>query len=779
MKKIILIAVLFFTLVFLLFCAGPVVAAEEIYPQLAISGYKLWRYNEIDVAPMRNYFSALRDSQFQNFYGPWSEDLQLSIHGALSSDLTVTYDLAQLSGTHEKFSVGVNSHDQQLVMGDQEKLLQDQAYLLQDIPNGLSWSGRWDKFKVNLLATGRYIGTSSFTNEAWKIYRSPDYFGENGWPAYYRDNPYLEYLGFSLGRVDIESESLTVKIGTKVLLRGTDFLFDQVGGLVLIPRSSRRDEPVRVSYRSTNGTTEEKTFTFDADARRSAFASPDFRIVNGSEIITVDNVRLEDGQDYRANYNLGLFVLNHPVAEDAIVTLNYEYTCGPGLAASETITGRTGISISLAYDLLAVDSAHVIKNGTTLTENTDYLISYSTGTITMATILTAADTLEVSYLYYGINKAATAYNFEYDLTPGNRVGASLVNIASDSTYSSTKNNLPTSQYNIWNVYQRLVIGNNSFINTEIAGSTGDLTLSGISTSESDAALKVEAGTRLGSLILNGNYQKTGPKFASVRKVKSTNDWHDESAAVSAKYLVNQNLSFDGGLKSAVTQTGGVSWETNISTFFIGSDYRPINAWDLRYEYRSRDEQGRNSNGRQTNSQIYSNWDLRVLVPIVRSFSDSSNLYCKFLVSRGSGEVSSLGISAGSYDRTEIGWLNVYPLGCSTFVDYLSEQIGDAVGVSYNRSTPYLKVSYPWVFGAEHSLEFYYDVSTAKEEGATVNNQKNIQGYGLTYNLPIDDNAVLSRIQFSSYLQSVDYTDRNNFANAYRSNTINFNGTMVF
>jgi len=170
-----------------------------------------------------------------------------------------------------------------------------------------------------------------------------------------------------------------------------------------------------------------KNFDFKKEARRRAFLSPELRIVDNSEIVTVDGVRMTRDIDYRINYNLGLVVMKEPIHNDAEVRLAYDYSCGASNFASETLSGRSGALFNLAHKRIVSGTVTVIKNNSPL--QAGYSINYNNGTITFSVPLVTTDTVTVSYPYLGIRQDIAGANAEYKLNDWCKFGSSVVSVA--------------------------------------------------------------------------------------------------------------------------------------------------------------------------------------------------------------------------------------------------------------------------------------------------------------------------------------------------------------
>jgi hypothetical protein len=104
----------------LCFFGSAPVRSQETYPNVEISGYKKYEYQQIGVTPGTNYFLGAQHlgSGYGFTSGPWQERLQLRIVGKLSKRLSVSYDLEQQPEMPERYHVKVNYDNHELVFGD-------------------------------------------------------------------------------------------------------------------------------------------------------------------------------------------------------------------------------------------------------------------------------------------------------------------------------------------------------------------------------------------------------------------------------------------------------------------------------------------------------------------------------------------------------------------------------------------------------------------------------------------------------------------------------------
>jgi len=790
-RKILIASI--FLIIFSIECFALV--SQEVYPQLTFSGYKRWLYSKFDVDPSKNYYLALQGLPLNSYLGgPWSEELELYIQGKLSEDLNVDYGLRQIPNGRDLFNVNVSFRNYSLLFGDAKALLSNQEYILQDSMNGMVAGGRWDRLQAYLFY-GKYpsgqIASPTENFSSSKLFRNPEYNGNKVSGSYNLDNPYLEYLCLDLGRSDIIDESVAVYLDNKPLIRDSDFYFDEAFGLVFISGRFKDTKAAKVNYLLKNGEKKESTFDFRAEAQRRAFLSPEFRIIDGSEIITVDNIKLTRDLDYRINYNLGLIIMNKPLHEDAEVRIDYNYNYGANLYTTDIISGQTGHTFNLIHKYIIPKSETVVLNGKTLISGTDYLMGYASGTISFIygvfyKDLTFSDTVEVSYSYTGIRQEIGGANVEYKLSDWSKIGSSVISISPSKKDEPLYDQIPPSSYLIWNLYNMTTLNKDTFINSEISFSNRNVDIRNNLTNEADAAFKIFGKTRLGGMYLNGTYRKTGLNFASLRKVKLNAGWREEKYDIGASYPVSNFITLKGGIESAINQEGSASSpEVNNKTTFFGLNYHQFEFWQLDYEYKSNIKETKNQsiNEHQFSNSLYSNLDLYNLLPFMKGFMNKSNLIYKNLILSELKETN-LGILLATdknFTRTEIGWLSNSNFGLSSYVLLKNEEDKDLVkALSTTRTIPMYRISYTWDFGGGHNLELFFDDSTTQQRGPAGSTEydKRELTRGIFWGIPIS-NPVLSEFQIGMSWKSTDYTDINDSSNNYYAQYVEFQGTMVF
>lgn len=765
-------------------------ATLEAYPQIDIAGYKKWYYTKINVNPVKNYLLALEDSLVQGNYagGPWMENLDLSIVGDINKDWRVYYGLWQLGGMPEIYNVGVKYKNLNFSFGGLQSLLTDQEFIFQD--KIIGFRGKWSLGPLKFSAiSGNYPKArleSPINYNVWREFGNPLYTSYKG-TSYYLNNPELEFLGLDLERLDIVDESFAVFLDGKKMVRDSDFLFDASYGLILIPRTYSHAKTVKVIYKSINGKMLERVFDFQQEAKRRAFLSPEFRIIDGSEIVFIDGQRKDRDIDYKVNYNTGLFVMREPLAEDADVRIDYNYTYGSALFASEVITGQTGITINLKYDYIVKNSETVVKNNQALTRNLDYSINYDSGIIDLNQALIASDTLEVSYSYLGVDRKTAVINVEYELSPLSKIGASLTELRSNSDLILGRNGIPAISAATYNFYGETVIDQNTKVRAEIATANYKeypISIFGSATTEADTALALTGRTRFGPFEFDGAFKKIGLNFPSVRKVKSNSGWKSERADVRIKYSIFDGLSINAGWETASDQQGTAgSPEVNSSVIAAGFDYRHGKCWNLDCDYRvGKQEYSNVLNTTALQSSIYVRqcFDLDEIFPMVRGFADQMDFILKNLQSRKDNELSRGTVIATNehIQKLDLGWLAKYKGGISSYLLWTSESGRDYnAGTSYDRVTPLIRLSYLWAIGQGHNLEIAYDYSNAQQRGSTAYD-KITRGLSLTWTMLIE-NPVISEMRFEASMSMSDYSDLDDVSNDYKSSIMFFSGAVVF
>lgn len=312
-----------------------------IYPEIKVSGYKYWLYNKIDVDPVANYFLYVSSTEGFNRTtgGPWNEVLRLNVNLQHNEDLGINYLINQYPAQEDNYRLGLNYKNYSLILGN-PNLFINQELMPADLINGTTIAGEFGKLNLKYLISGDFPKAAlkgPFKDQ--RQYLSPKYFGPKSQTGYGQNDSYLELLGYELGRSDIKGESVQVSVGRKKLIKDFDFFLDTEYGLLLLPSAYKSYQTGIITYESIAGEKTEKSFNLETETSRRAYYIPEFRVIDGSENIAVDGLKLTRGIDYRAYYNKGLFILNRPINEDADVKIDYEFTYGPGVAGSQKAQG--------------------------------------------------------------------------------------------------------------------------------------------------------------------------------------------------------------------------------------------------------------------------------------------------------------------------------------------------------------------------------------------------------------------------------------------------------
>jgi hypothetical protein len=785
LKKIILILIVFTVFLSAGNFNGSFAVAEK-YPQLDISGCKKWLYSDFNVNPQANYELAV-ENRFSEVgsTSPWTEQLALYIAGRLNEELGVIYRLRQNTAAVDHFDVTVDYRNYSLIFGHPQQYFGKQELALHDYADGVGIGGSWDKLKA-VIYYGRYptgyVDSETLNFADYKIFRNPSYNGEKVY-AYGRDDPYLEFLSLDLGRVDIVEESVGVYVDNQELVRDADFYVDSAYGLVLISSSYKRAKEAKVTFLLSGGGRREVTFDIKKDTRRRAFLSPDFRIVDGSEIVTVDGMRWERDLDYRANYNFGLFIMNEPLPEDAEVRIDYNYSYGASLFGSDTITNQSGHTFNLSYQYILRESETVILNGQTLTPYIDYTMDYVNGEITFIykvggvtffRDLVFSDVAEISYSYSGIRQDVMAANAEYALAAWSKIGSSVISISPSQGDEVLFGQISPSSYLIWNLYNRTALNENTFIDAEYSMSSRNLDFRNSDTIEADSAMKVAGRTRFGNLELSGAYRKTGFNYASLRMVKTNTGWKNEKSDIGARYRFADSFTLKGGVETGIEQEGDMaSPEVNSSVTYSGIETYPLDFLRADFDFRERREETPFRETRQDSSFSRFTLDTKFLS------CEDSKLIAKLYdeQSRTIG-VPAIVTSDTRLSRYELGWRFELSNGLSGYVSQRQEEEKDLVAVTTTtRDTPLYRAAYEWNLGGGHRLEFHGDYSTTQQRGVTDYDRVD-RGFGMVWHYP-PDNPVVSAFQMGTTTKTTDYQDINDSSNNYLATEVRFYGTLVF
>jgi hypothetical protein len=336
------------TLVLLWIIALPKIAHAG-YPQIGVSGYKKWIYNDVNVQPQANYFSYVSSGEvFNRSAGvPWSEPLRLQFSGQLNEDLNLGYRIEQYPKEEDRQNFRINYKKYTLGIGN-INIFSDKTLIATDFINGAVLEGEFGNLKYKYLPLGNFPKlTLSGPFRDYKQYLSPKYFGPKNQTNYVQNDSYLELLGVEAGRSDVKTESVQVTLGGKTLFKDFDYFIDTEFGLFLFPSAFKVYKTGLITFESLAGERVEIPFNLETEAFRRAYYIPEFRVIDASESITIDGLKLKRGVDYRAYYNSGLFILNRPLNDDVDVRINYDFTYGPGVGGDQKVQG-----LALEYKLM-------------------------------------------------------------------------------------------------------------------------------------------------------------------------------------------------------------------------------------------------------------------------------------------------------------------------------------------------------------------------------------------------------------------------------------------
>jgi len=772
-------------IIFTSFLLG-VIAWADSYPQIDIAGHKRWFYSNLQIAPTSNYYPALDNSLFLPNYstGPWTEELRLSLGGKVDKDWSVNFVMKQDPLLVDRYDARVTFNNYSLLFGSPDKVFTGQEFILQDHASGIGLGARWKSLKLALFLSGNYLNNvnSNYTGDysSFLLQRNPDYTGQRAFSSHI-DDPQKEFKGFELDRLDINQASLKVFLAGHELFEGSEFYFVQKQGLVLISQAALNDEVIKIEYETISGFKHEKHFDSQEDGQRRVFLIDSFRILEEGEVVTVDGIRLERDMDYFINYGTGLIVLAKPLNESAEVRIDYNYSYGFSLYDSEIFTNYSGTFLFLLHDYLVRGSETVTKNNDLLTNGTDYTIDYEDGYLNFADRITTSDTIEVSYSYYGIKQDVAAANVEYELSDWSKIGCSISSITPSTRSEARFDAISPASFLIGNLYNRTVINQDSYLQAELALSNANPDYRTASSVEADSALKIFGRTKLGPVLIDGTYRKTGENFASTRKVRNLTNWQEESLATTLNYDLLHNLQAKNGYIISRSKAGDNFYDENkINVLLLEFLYKPLSFWNIDLQWRRKYAE-RPSLLTYTTG-LHSSINLTSLWPVLNGFSEKVELIYKDanIIQNGaevSGTLEVVPVDESTYQKG-IGLLSKYKYGFSTFVNYKMEGgQNNVTGIEYSRTTPYLKLAYKFVFTEGFSFELYADRSVASQTSET-SYKKVDTTTGLVLNIPCD-NPLLDEFKLGGSLKSTDYQDRDDAANNYFSNLMEVFGSMVF
>jgi hypothetical protein len=422
------IKLLFLFVVFcLLFSTN--VFAQQIYPQLDISGFKKWEYKKAEVTPTKNYFSGL--TQLGGFYptftgGPWQERLRLKILGQLSKDLSVTYDLEQQPETPDKYDIKVKYLNNELTFGDFTANFSGNEFAsASKFVNGVMLTAKDSWYDVVTVPSAK------LKSQTQKLTTRKD-INTKG--------PY------NLGRAPIIEGSERIELNGEVLTRNVDYTIDYFEGKVtftriltqadefkysyeytnildlFFPSLSKRDffgfqtrltidpeqfgqpvpkpEPIIDAVREafpTSGTVEPEIIEEEASGRYKLKSTP---VVRFSEKLTFMGTELKKNEDYIIRYIQGeikLLTRFLPTTQEALI-VEYKYYQSSMEVESISGIGSRG-PYRLSYNNIIQESEKIEVDGKVFVRDLDYTIDYNTAEIIFGIVIGATSQIKVQYAY--------------------------------------------------------------------------------------------------------------------------------------------------------------------------------------------------------------------------------------------------------------------------------------------------------------------------------------------------------------------------------------------
>jgi hypothetical protein len=754
---------------------------QEAYPQIEIGGYKRWLYRQVDISPAKNYFLAIGSQEVLGGSGPWAEELNLLIDAELLKDVGLHYGLKQIPNGFDFPDVRLNYQNYSLYYGYPQNIFSGQELLLQDYPSGVGVGATRENRRIYFFYSKYPDARINDDYHRNVQFRDPKYTGDLSGSQFYVDNPYHEFLSINLDRSDIDPDSIKVASDGAKLFQGTDYYFDEAYGLLLIARRYEGAKEIKLNYSLKGGTPQARSINLAGEGWRQAFQASDMRLVEGTEIVTVDKVRQIRDIDYRINYQTGLLIMNNPLSEAAEVSIDFDYTAGQDLRATETISGQAGTTFVLAHRKIIDNSESVIKNGSRLASGSEYSINEINGVITFSAALTAADTVEVAYSYAGIRYDVLGLTTEDKLSDWSVWGISVMSATPNQTDDAIFDQIRPSSYVINNIYYRTTINQDTFINAELAIS-GFADYPSKTTEESDSAVKVFGKTRIGPVEMNATYNKTGLNFASVHKTKLNSPWRDEMTRLNVKYIISENFILKIGAEKGINQeTAASSPETEVSGTTLGLSYRPFDFIDFNYDVRFESRITEGMSGSRRSQYLYSGLDLIRLLPWIKTINNRLSIYYKNYYGRQLGPEYGQMVFT-TVDKTDkysrVGCLAQFVGGITGYIQYKDEDQANLLdNTSLSTKTPYYKISYDWAFGGGHHLLFFADYADARQTGST-NYTKRDTSSGINWELPVE-NPILASFSVGTTLKNTDYNDLDNGANNYKASEMAFQATMAF
>ncbi|OGC05438.1 hypothetical protein A2526_00075 [candidate division WOR-1 bacterium RIFOXYD2_FULL_36_8] len=581
--------------------------------------------------------------------------------------------------------------------------------------------------------------------------------------------------------MDVDEESIQLSFDGKPYKSNRIYFKD---GFVLFPAELRYNLKAVISYKLNDGSEEEKEFDMSHDSQRKAFLVPYARIIDKTEVITVDGLKLSKDFDYAADYNLGLFVFNRNLPENAEVRIDYDYTVGSNNYVTENLSGQTGSTFNLNHgNILTIK---IVRNNTVLAENLDYSITYATGVLTLFSPLTTNETVVVNYNYVGLRQDVTGGFFEYKLSDNTNIGISLTTVSPRKEDENLYTTFSPSSFSILNLYGKTYFNENSYLFASLASGDTNLDIRTNATKESDTSINIEGRTQYKNLILNASYRATGLRFPSIKEVKQGVPWKSEDKNIALEYLLGKKLSFKVGYGTSTSQEGSASLPSlNLSLISLGMNFNPTDFLNLGLDSKMQNDTISSSQSTVggLSNLLYMNLELNHVMPIVASLTTGSELIVKYLVASQKNRIdSSFNVVDSDIQKNElqIGTLNKFGDKLSLYLlSKTSEEKDASNSISNNTYFPSVRASYFLYKSKTSYLELFGDYGFVKDTGTKNTEQKNTS-YGLSYNTYYDaTNTKLLGVKLVLTMKTSNYEDLNNLANNYSANDISFMGEIDF
>ncbi|MDD4179603.1 MAG: hypothetical protein PHH14_06115 [Candidatus Margulisbacteria bacterium] len=350
MKKLALIACLFFL------TAGTVLA-EQVYPQIDLSGFKKWESKNVEVNPSSNYMTGL--SYLGGYYqtysgGPWQERLQLRILGQLSPNLSVSYDLEQQPETPEKFDVKVKYYNTELTFGDFNATFSGNEFVsASKYLNGVMLSSKDSWYDVLVVPSSKVKSqTQALATQKGSNIEGP----------------------YNLGHGSIVEGTEQIQLNNVPLKKNVDYTIDYFEGKITFNRILDTTDEFKYSYEYTNM----------IDLFFPTLSKRDF--VGFQSRLTIDPDKFGKPEP----------------KEEPVISSSRDLFPSEGTVEPEVQEGESAGRYCLKYFPIVKFSERLTMMGTQLKKNEDYIIRYDTGEIKLLTrfIPSPQDPLAIEYSYY-------------------------------------------------------------------------------------------------------------------------------------------------------------------------------------------------------------------------------------------------------------------------------------------------------------------------------------------------------------------------------------------